>query len=360
VKVHSLVPEALKWRYDNYIAPYVDLYGSLGSFFHHRIDLVRKIKKCKVAYIYANRRNVGDYISFLGIKQYVGEDGVELFCSPVWAGRLNYYLALIQRINPNCTLVIGGGGLFQPVFSDFWSSILRSNLKFIVSGVGINKMQGRELMDSALLNSIVDNSQWISVRDNMSVEILQDIGGTNNRLTMGICPAVAFVNSRHWVGYPKVKENNILLHVYHPSDLRLAGANFDKICVVLKEIAKANSMEYSQHSNMSADFSGVLTLFSKSRIVFSSRLHGCIISHSMGIPYVPLVCDDKMTSFLESHTTKSGYSPIDMENLETASKIYQTEIDKPVFDREKIQYSTHENELLYKDVKTLIENNSAK
>lgn len=360
MKVHSLVPQALKWRYDNYIAPYVDLYGSFGSFIKHRIDLVRKIKNCKVAYIYANRRNVGDYISFLGIKQYVGEDGAELFCSPVWAGKLNYYLALIQKINPNCTLVIGGGGLFQPVFADFWLSILRSNLKFIVSGVGINKMQGRALLDTSLLNKVVDNSQWISVRDKMSVEILEDINATDNRITMGICPAVAFVNTHHWVGAAKVKVNNILLHVYHPSDLRLAGANFDKICVTLKEIAKANSMEYIQHSNMSSDFSSVLKLFTKSRIVFSSRLHGCIISHSMGIPYVPLVCDDKMTSFLQTHTIKSGYSPIDMENLETASKVFLTEIDKFDFYLEKIQNSTRENELLYSEIKALIDKNCGK
>jgi len=360
LKIYSLVPVAVKWRYDNYIAPYVDLYGSLGSFINHRIDLVRKIKSCKVAYIYANRRNVGDYISFLGIKQYVGEDGVELFCSPVWASKLNYYLALIQKINPNCTLVIGGGGLFQPVFADFWLSILRSDLKFIVAGVGINKMQGRALLDASLLNKIVDKSQWITVRDNMSVEILQDINGTDKCIAMGICPAVAFVNARHWIDTEKVKVNNILLHVYHPSDLRLAGANFDKICLTLKGIAKANSMEYIQHSNMSSDFSSVLKLFTKSRIVFSSRLHGCIISHSMGIPYVPLVCDDKMTSFLKTHTMKSGYSPIDMENLEIASGVFQTEINKLDFNLEKIQNSTRENELLYSDVEILIDKNFTK
>jgi polysaccharide pyruvyl transferase WcaK-like protein len=55
-----------------------------------------------------------------------------------------------------------------------------------------------------------------------------------------------------------------------------------------------------------------IRLINNAEVVVSSRLHGCIMSHSLGVPYVPLNCDKKIPSFIESHTT---IKCIDVERL---------------------------------------------
>lgn len=355
MKLRDKLLSALKWRYDNYLAPHVDLYGSLNSWIAHKWTLNKKLRTTSVAYVYANRRNVGDYISFLGIKHLLGLDGAELFCSPAWHNKFVKSIEKIKSDNPQCMLIIGGGGLFQPVFEKFWKVVLESKLKFVVVGVGINKMEGRPLINTTILESVISQASLISVRDHMSTETLGTLDvKTKKTVDMSICPAVSFVHKKEWLQQNDIEQNNILLHMYHPSDLRLAKADFNRIAVSLKEVAKKNDLIYVQHDNMSSNYAEVLGLFKKARIVFSSRLHGCIISHSMGVPFVPMICDDKMKSFVKTHTSRSSYLPAAFENVEEAMRIFNLEINEFKNEKTNIELSINKNVSLFSQIKRLL------
>jgi hypothetical protein len=195
--------------------------------------------------------------------------------------------------------------LLQPVFNEFWSEVLDSKLPYVMFGIGINIMQGRPEMEPSYIKRIVDNASFIGVRDNYTQSSLIKI--TDASIYMGICPSVNFVNKVFWQEQPN--RNKTLLHIYHPSDLRLAGADLDKISNSLKTAAGRLGYTYQEDSNMSANHMKTLERVSNAGLVVSSRLHGCIMSFSMGLPFVPLLCDEKISSFNESYTGVEGYVP---------------------------------------------------
>lgn len=308
------LPGFIKWRYDLYLAEYVDLYGSLSFYFKQKFNRFLRMRNPKIVYIYANKRNVGDYISFLGIKHLVKEEGVELFCSPMWSKQLTSALKIIKQINPDCLVVIGGGGLIQPVFQPFWDNIMASGLPYVCFGIGINKMPGRPEMEADYINKLIENSALCGVRDEYTQSTIKTLTGKD--VYMGICPSVNYVNEHYW--NDAINEKGELLHMYHPSDVRLAGADLDKIKASLKSVAKSLGLQYSEHTNMSADHAGMLSIVSKARLVVSSRLHGCIMSYAMGVPYLPLYCDEKIRSFNQSHTGVEGICPKSLHDTEEA------------------------------------------
>ena len=126
----SKLVEPLRWRFELYFAEKFDLYGSLSFYLKQKFTRKKYLKTAPVVYIYANKRNVGDYISHLGLKEIVGKDGPDLFCSPVWLKEFKAHIDYLKQYNPNVLLVIGGGGLLQPVFEPFWHVVLQSGLRF--------------------------------------------------------------------------------------------------------------------------------------------------------------------------------------------------------------------------------------
>ena len=304
------LPGFLKWRYELYVAEYVDLYGSLGFFLKQYFSRRKLIKQPKVAYIYANKGNVGDYISYLGIRQIIGVEGIELFCSPVWEKQLAEYIKRVKQRNPKCVLMIGGGGLLQPVFENFWQLVLASELPFVCLGIGINKMPGRGELSDELLTKIATQAQQIGVRDTYTHDYLTKLSG--KPVYLGICPSVNYVNRFFWNSQPSSR--NVLLHMFHPSDLRLAGADLQLITEVLKGVAKTLNLNYQEHSNMSADHKQMLATVAQARVVVSSRLHGCIMSFASGTPFLPVYCDEKIQAFNDTHTQVTGVDAKEMHN----------------------------------------------
>ena len=344
------VPSFIKWRYDVYCSEYVDLYGSLSFYLKHKKNNLAHIKQSDIAYIYANKRNVGDYISFCGIRHLIGVPGIELFCSSAWKKEFKKHIDQIKTANPQCLLIIGGGGLLQPVFNEFWSEVLDSKLPYVMFGIGINRMQGRPEMESSYTKKLVENASFIGVRDNYTQNALAKI--TNVPIHMGICPSVNFVNKHFWQN--QSNRSKILLHIYHPSDLRLAGADLDKISNSLKTVARRLGYTYQEDSNMSANHMKTLEGVSNAGIVVSSRLHGCIMSFSMGLPFIPLLCDEKISSFNQSYTGVEGYAPTlfydpDMAFNAVSECFLNFDKQKTVLDEEMLR-----NHSLAEQIKALI------
>jgi len=345
------LPEFIKWRYDLYASEYVDLYGSISFYLKQKTSRMVRMRHPKIVYIYANKRNVGDYISFLGIKDTVKLEGVELFCSPIWTKQLKKNLSKIKANNPNCLIVIGGGGLIQPVFEPFWDVIMASELPYVFFGIGINKMPGRPEMAAEYISKILDKAQLCGVRDKYTQDNIQKL--TDKDVYMGICPSVNFVHKHYW--NEQINTQGELLHMFHPSDVRLAGADLDKIKASIRYVANKLGLRYGEHNNMTANYDEMLTRVSKARLVVSSRLHGCIMSYAVGTPFVPLYCDEKIHSFVNTHTQSMGVSPLDMANGEFAFKTVNKALKQHKNNQREIAQQIEYNSVFAEKISELIE-----
>jgi len=344
------LPEFIKWRYDLYASEHVDLYGSISFYLKQKVSRMIRMRHPKIVYIYANKRNVGDYISFLGIKDTIKLEGVELFCSPMWTKQLRKSLSKIKANNPNCLIVIGGGGLIQPVFEPFWDVIMASELPYVFFGIGINKMPGRPEMAAEYISKILDKAQLCGVRDKYTQDNIQKL--TDKEVYMGICPSVNFVHQHYW--NEQINTQGELLHMFHPSDVRLAGADLDKIKAAIRYVANKLGLRYGEHNNMTANHEEMLTRVSKARLVVSSRLHGCIMSFAMGVPYIPLYCDEKIKSFNASHTGIQGLSPLIFHDQQEALLAIENALTQTDNYKAVITDKTEQNLRFSKKIKALL------
>ncbi len=301
-KLKTKIQSAFLWRYHLYIEPIFDLYGSFGAFLGFYYNLFFKFDKGRVVYIYANKRNVGDYISHKGIRLLIGHSGVDLYCSKAWISEFEKYIN--KAHDSQKVAVIGGGGLLQPAFEDFWEKLLSSKIKFYCIGIGINFMNGRPLLKEELLREIVSRSEMCIVRDNFTFNKLSNLLGecSLSKLRLTACPSINFVNYLKKNNRLKQKAaQKTLVHVFHPSDLRLIGANIELIRQNVMAYANSRSLEYVETDNMSNDHINSISLINNAELVVSSRLHGCIIAFSCQKRFIPLVCDNKTREFVESH-----------------------------------------------------------
>ena len=81
----------------------------------------------------------------------------------------------------------------------------------------------------------------------------------------------------------------------------MAGGDLGRVRENLRAHARELGLAYVEEDNMSANLDAVLRKYESARLVLSSRLHGCIVSYAMGLPFVPLRCDEKIEAFLQTH-----------------------------------------------------------
>jgi polysaccharide pyruvyl transferase WcaK-like protein len=290
---------ALGWRYREHVVPALDLHGSLPLFIARKLRNRRLLGRSNVVYLYAGRGNAGDYLSHLGVRSIVGLPGLELLAGQPGNRELSKALVGSRFRARYRVLVIGGGGLFQECFGEFWQVILASGLPYAIVGVGANRLgDQRSITDAGLLETIVRRAAFIYVRDTMTRETIAKCG-VREEVPVGLCPATSALFPGHW--REESRSGNVLLHVVHPSDLRMAHGDLDRARESARAIARELELSYVEEDNMSADVEAVLKRYRTARVVLSSRLHGCIISYATGIPFVPLRCDEKIEAFLHTH-----------------------------------------------------------
>ncbi|MAZ04796.1 MAG: hypothetical protein CME81_00040 [Halomonas sp.] len=314
------IKNGLGWRYQQFVEPTIDLYGDIPSFVKYQYQLKTKVLKHKAVYIYANRRNIGDYISHLGVREITGIQGGELYCSK---GGHKDLLAYLERCREKGVVaLIGGGGLFQPAFELFWNSLLASKVEFALIGVGVNQMAGRPLLPRELLSKVVQRAESIHVRDNFTLEYLQTLNEAE--ITLGVCPSVNFINrSTHG---QKGDSTNTLLHVVHPSDLRMSGVSVERLRENLRQFCKEEGFCYRESDNMGTNVTKAIKDIRSAALVVSSRLHGCIMSYASNTPFVPLYCDKKTEYFVDSHTDKKGYEAVQFQDMKFTRGVLKKEL----------------------------------
>src|SRR5688500_18355984 len=89
-----------------------------------------------IHHVYANRSNIGDWLSALGIQSLLGSRPViEHLCDEPFVAET---LAALSACTADDLIVIGGGGLFMDYFTPFWEGFrqIADKVPFCIWGTG--------------------------------------------------------------------------------------------------------------------------------------------------------------------------------------------------------------------------------
>src|SRR6185436_1282750 len=90
-----------------------------------------------IYHIYANRSNIGDWLSAKGIQTLLAPLEIkELLCDTPF---VNATMRELKKATPKDLIVIGGGGLLMDYFDPFWSKFdaVSKRVPFCLWGIGV-------------------------------------------------------------------------------------------------------------------------------------------------------------------------------------------------------------------------------
>jgi polysaccharide pyruvyl transferase WcaK-like protein len=244
-----------------------------------------------ILHVFANRSNVGDWLSARAIQRLLRLPVVELLCDePFVPETLNQ----LSRAEPSDLIVIGGGGLFMDYFASFWTGFepLSERIPFCIWGVGCCDMKRVVSMpDAAFLARIVSRSRLCCVRDQLTREFLCAC-----TLPDPVpCPALTIVDARP-PGYG----------VLHVDALDNVGEDaYETMNAVGRAFAARTQRSFAAINNEIASGSerslaATLNQYEQADIILTGRLHGCIIGLAMGRKVLAVSGDRKIESFMSA------------------------------------------------------------
>jgi polysaccharide pyruvyl transferase WcaK-like protein len=246
-----------------------------------------------IHHVFANRSNIGDWLSARGIQALLAPLPVtEHLCDEPF---VDATLDSLSRLTPEDLIIIGGGGLFMDYFIPFWDGFreIAQRVPFCIWGVGYCDLK-REASrpPTALLEEIIRKSCLCVVRDQLSHRRLAQCG-----LPPPVpCPSVSIVDNMPRVGHG-------LLHV---DNYTTAGADvYDAMDAYGAEYASRTQRPYWTTNNRipagdASALEDILERYASADIVLSSALHGCIIALAMGRRALAISGDYKIESFMEA------------------------------------------------------------
>src|ERR1043165_8456109 len=88
-----------------------------------------------IHHVFANKSNIGDWLSAQGIQRLLGVPVIEHLCDEPFVPET---LEALRELKANDLIVIGGGGLFMDYFVPFWEGFreIASRVPFCIWGVG--------------------------------------------------------------------------------------------------------------------------------------------------------------------------------------------------------------------------------
>jgi hypothetical protein len=243
-----------------------------------------------VYHVYANRSNVGDWLSARGIQALLAPLPVtELLCDDPFVPET---LDRLAAAGPGDFVVIGGGGLFMDYFELFWRGFgpLAERLPFAVWGVGCCEMKrtSSRLPDD-VLGPIVRRSRLCVVRDEL----------TRRYLAPHVAAAVVPCPTLNAVG-PRPLGHGLL----HVDALDNVGeAVYETMNRVGEAFAARTGRSFRAINNLipggsEKALASTLGLYANADLVLTGRLHGCIIGLAMGRKVLAVSGDYKVESFM--------------------------------------------------------------
>lgn len=246
-----------------------------------------------VYHVFANRSNIGDWLSAKGIQKLLAAPAVtECLCDVPYVEET---MNVLSGATENDLIVIGGGGLLMDYFVPFWEAFLpvAGRVPFCIWGIGCCDLkQEASLPPVALIEDIIHLSKLSFVRDELSRSYLPHC-----HLPAPVpCPSINAVE-------PVTARGVDILHVVNYST---AGADaYDTMCLAARKFAADNGIIYRETNNRvkkdsTDEMNRLLSLYATSGIVISSALHGCIIGVAMGLKVLAVSGDRKIEAFMEA------------------------------------------------------------
>jgi polysaccharide pyruvyl transferase WcaK-like protein len=238
--------------------------------------------------VFANKSNIGDWLSALGIQQLLSPlPVIEHLCDEPFVDQT---LSALQHTSEHDLIVIGGGGLFMDYFAPFWTGLrdLRPRAKLCLWGVGYCDLKAEPSHPPLDVVVEVLRASVISVvRDNLTRNYL----GTDIVEPPVPCPSMVAIE-------PSPAGWGVL----HVDNYTTAGAAaFEEMDAVCRDFSRATGRPYRRTNNRidrEVDLKKILSLYEASDIVVSSALHGCIIAVAMGKPVCAVSGDRKIEAFM--------------------------------------------------------------
>jgi polysaccharide pyruvyl transferase WcaK-like protein len=244
-------------------------------------------------HVYANRSNIGDWLSAQGIQSLLAPLPVrELLCDTPFAAST---LAALASAAPDDLIVIGGGGLFMDYFAPFWEGFqpIAKRVPFCLWGVGCCDLKRFPSRPSQrLMLEIVDRSQFSVVRDQLTRDFVGD-----SRLPPPVpCPTFNAIS-------PVAGEGKWVLHVDHFDSI--GAERYERMVEIARADAARTGHGYRQTNNLipaghREALRRTLDLYASADRVITSRLHGCILALALGRRVVAVSGDHKVESFMEA------------------------------------------------------------
>jgi polysaccharide pyruvyl transferase WcaK-like protein len=246
-----------------------------------------------IHHVFANRSNIGDWLSARGLQALLKPLNVrEHLCDEPFVDETIDRLA---HAGPEDLIAIGGGGLFMDYFEPFWLRFraIARRVPFVIWGAGYCDLKlEASLPDQSLLESIIAQSSLCVVRDDLTRRHLSSC-----LLPQAVaCPSVAAI--------PRARTNGF--GVLHADNYSTAGAPaYELMCEAGQQYAERTGRTYRQVNNHIKDgceeaLYSVLDLYAKSDVILSSGLHGCVIGVAMGKKVLAVSGDYKIESFMNA------------------------------------------------------------
>jgi hypothetical protein len=248
-------------------------------------------------YVYANRKNAGDFLSAKGIQAVVGLKGPEYL---IEGNDMQTFLKSFRDKNVN--LIIGGGGLLHGAFADFWEALELSGKPYLLFGIGVCDIKNRNsLLAETLLKQVILRAEHAWVRDSLTADLFHRICGRKPYTVL--CPSVHYI-VKHYASLveKKVKSGKqTILYVHHRKLVHASGQREDYVRDAVRKICEHQGFMFKETDNVGSDPEKLLLKYLHADIIVSTRLHGCIFSYALNKPFIAVSADRKIDSFVHDY-----------------------------------------------------------
>jgi len=247
-----------------------------------------------IHHIFANRSNIGDWLSARGIQQLLAPQPFkEYLCDTPFVPET--IARLSAELTSDDLIIIGGGGLFSNYFTPFWQAFLPVAFRcpLIIWGVGCCDIKSENSLPPLdLIQSVVSKSSLCVVRDELTHHYLS----AGNKPRIVPCPTFNAIETF-------ADRGTGILHVDHYDTI--GSDNYDKAVNMTEAFAQRTGRVCRQTNNIISagnrrELDERIVRYQKSDLVVTSRLHGCIIGQAIGNKVLAISGDRKVDSFMNA------------------------------------------------------------